>query len=95
MPGENEAHTDFKHRTYFDSAEFVLKSAHNPSEISEKNTGTERPQHASISQPFCAVPGTSNVCKTANNGFQNTSHEYQNYQSPLHENEEADCKKTN
>jgi hypothetical protein len=32
------------------------------------------------------VPGTSNVCKTANNGFQNTSHEYQNYQSPLHEN---------
>ncbi|KAJ5749455.1 hypothetical protein N7533_006483 [Penicillium manginii] len=74
------------HRTYFDSAEFVLKSAHNPSEISEKNTGTERPQHASIPQPFCAVPGTSNVCKTANNGFQNTSHEYQNYQSPLHEN---------
>lgn len=80
-----------KHRTYFDSADFALKAAHSPSEISEKNTGTEHPQHASISHPFCAVPSSSNVFHDANNGFQTTSHEIKKCQSHLHENEKADC----
>lgn len=75
-----------KHRTYFDSTDSVLESAHNPSEISEKNTGTEHPQYGSISRPFCAVPGSSNVSKNANKGFQAISHESEKCQSHLHEN---------
>lgn len=81
-----------QHRTYFDSADFALKTAHSPSETSE-NTGTKHPQYASISQPFCAVPSSSNVFYDANNGFQNTSHDTQKGQSRLHENEKADCEK--
>ncbi|KAJ5100759.1 hypothetical protein N7456_006811 [Penicillium angulare] len=90
MPGQSEAPTDIKHRTYFDSADSVLKSAHNPSEISKRNTGTEHPHSADISQPFCAVPGSSNVSKNANTGFQINSHENQKCQSHLHENEKEE-----
>lgn len=58
-----------QHRTYFDSAEYILKSEHNSADIPEKQTETEHPRQASISQPFCAVPRNSKVCKDANKGF--------------------------
>lgn len=84
---------DVQHRTYFDSAEFVLNSVHKPSEISQNDIGTKHPQHANISQPFCAVPGSSNVCDDANKGFQTVSHEYQKCDSHLHEDKEAEHNK--
>ncbi|KAJ5648343.1 camp-regulated phosphoprotein family protein Igo1 [Penicillium lividum] len=73
-----------KQRTYFDSADFALKSDHRPSEIYNNDIGTKHPEHAHISHPFCAVPGSSNLSQHANDGFR-TGSDYQQCDSLLHE----------
>lgn len=82
---------DLQHRTYFDSAEFALNSVHRPSEVSHNDIGTKHPECAHISQPFCAVPGSSNVSQHANDGFhpETAGHGYQRCDSHLH-GDEAD-----
>ncbi|KAJ5541440.1 hypothetical protein N7494_006516 [Penicillium frequentans] len=76
-----------KHRTYFDSAEFALNSVHRPSEVCHNDIGTKHPEYAHISQPFCAVPGSSNVSQHANDGFHTAGHGYHRCDSHLHEDE--------
>ncbi|KAJ6094924.1 camp-regulated phosphoprotein family protein Igo1 [Penicillium canescens] len=59
-----------KHRTYFDSGDFALNSAHKSPEISQQCIGTKHPERSNISHPFCAVPSSSNVCEDANDPIQ-------------------------
>ncbi|KAJ5320291.1 hypothetical protein PENANT_c010G00904 [Penicillium antarcticum] len=82
-----------KHRTYFDSGDFALKSAHKSSEISQQSIGTKHPQRSNISHPFCAVPSSSNVCEDANDPIQapkETCHSHlQDKGEPVRQEDEA------
>ncbi|KAB8075881.1 hypothetical protein BDV29DRAFT_171209 [Aspergillus leporis] len=55
-----------KHRTYFDSADLALASAHRESDLCTMRPGAHHPVREDISLPYCAVPSGSNVGKYAN-----------------------------
>jgi hypothetical protein len=48
-------------RTYFDSGDFALSTAHKASNIGMVQTGMEHPLRSNISHPSSAAPASSNV----------------------------------
>ncbi|EHK22232.1 uncharacterized protein TRIVIDRAFT_221518 [Trichoderma virens Gv29-8] len=48
-------------RTFFDSGDFALSKARRSSSMGSVTTGSEHPNREGISQPFCPVPGLSNL----------------------------------
>jgi len=61
-------------RKYFDSGDFALSQAHQPSNIGAVKTGSTQPLREGISQPSCPVPNSSNVRSDANQQLQGGKH---------------------
>ncbi|KAJ5932405.1 Endosulphine [Penicillium verrucosum] len=55
-----------KERTYFDSGDFAISSAHRETNNGAIQTGRSHPYRESISHPYAPVPASSNVDKDAN-----------------------------
>jgi hypothetical protein len=61
-------------RKYFDSGDFALSQAHQPSDIGAVKTGSTQPLREGISRPSCPVPNSSNVESDANQQLQGGKH---------------------
>ena len=57
-------------RKYFDSGDFALSQARQPSNIGAVETGSKHPLREDISRPSCPVPNSSNVESDANQQLQ-------------------------
>jgi hypothetical protein len=55
-----------KGRKYFDSGDFALTQAQQPSDMGSVTTGSEHPIRQDISEPSCSVPSSSNLEGNAN-----------------------------
>ncbi|OJD34178.1 camp-regulated phosphoprotein family protein igo1 [Diplodia corticola] len=53
-------------RQYFDSGDFALSQASEPSNIGTVQTGTEHPTSKTVSHPSAPVPSGGNVAREAN-----------------------------
>ncbi|KAF7562011.1 hypothetical protein G7046_g2128 [Stylonectria norvegica] len=54
-------HHQLDERKYFDSGDFALSQAREPSNIGAVKTGIHHPHREKISAPSCPVPDSSNV----------------------------------
>ncbi|KAI5459488.1 camp-regulated phosphoprotein family protein Igo1 [Mariannaea sp. PMI_226] len=54
-------HGQLEGRKFFDSGDFALSQAHQPSNIGGVDTGSEHPLRENISYPSAPVPSASNV----------------------------------
>ncbi|EXU95352.1 cAMP-regulated phosphoprotein/endosulfine domain protein [Metarhizium robertsii] len=62
LPGKaHRLHQQLQGRTYFDSGDFALSTAHKASNIGMVQTGMEHPLRSNISHPSSAAPASSNV----------------------------------
>ncbi|KAG7402834.1 mRNA stability protein [Fusarium oxysporum f. sp. rapae] len=62
----NLLHGQLEGRKYFDSGDFALSQAHQPSNIGGVDTGSEHALRENISYPSAPVPSSSNVDDNAN-----------------------------
>ena len=53
-------------RKYFDSGDYALSKANEPSDMGKVHTGEQHPVRGTISHPESSVPSNSNVEKNAN-----------------------------
>lgn len=70
-------------RTYFDSGDFALSSAHRVTDEGPIQTGRAHPRRESISHPYSPVPATSNAEKDANKVLYSRSASPRGTPSPL------------
>ncbi|KAK4463214.1 hypothetical protein QBC42DRAFT_266213 [Cladorrhinum samala] len=64
------SHHQPEERKYFDSGDFALSQARQPSNIGAVETGSKHPLREDISRPSCPVPNSSNVESDANQQLQ-------------------------
>ncbi|KAL5084812.1 hypothetical protein Trisim1_011373 [Trichoderma cf. simile WF8] len=53
-------------RTYFDSGDFALSKAREPSSMGSVTTGSQHPSREAISHPFCPESGQANLLERSN-----------------------------